>query len=1252
MFLLERDQPATLVHSASDLVVAAECELRLLRRMDELLGRVPRQGPTEDEMLARTAELGAAHEARVLDDLVARYGRSDGLGPGVYEVPPAGRTTAERLGEAHDATLVAIEAGVDVVYQASFFDGSFYGRADFLVREDLPGRETRGVRTPRYAVHDTKLARRAKVTALLQLAAYADQLRAAHVDPTEHVHLVLGTGVPSSHRLADLLPLLRQRRERMLAILSEHVTDDAPAAWGDERYRACGRCEVCAAEAEAHRDVLTVGGVYVTQQARLASAGIRTIDELAVAQEAPEGMSAGAFDGLRLQARLQLGVEQGHGSVPVEGGELRWLLTSPQAVDRLPPADEGDVFFDFEGDPLWEDPGRAYGLDYLFGLVVRSGSEWTEAPGARTVWRAPAGSPPFVGFWADDLEQEKQALVDFVDYLRRRRERYPGLHVYHYAPYEKTHLLSLAARHGVCEEAVDDLLREGVLVDLFAVVRQSVRISGRSRSIKKLEPLYMGQKRTGEVTDGGASVVAFATYTAHREAGEVAAAEDLRTAITEYNRYDCDSTLELLGWLRRARAQVYGSPPAHPQAVTLDDRIDRQAGTDVEGDATPVRPPNEARVRREALETAVRERVSVRDAERRAEGVDERDADTRALAVLGAAVNYYRREEKPFWQAHFARLEQPVDEWPSRRSWFHVERSEVVTPWASQEGRQSRGRVVALEGRLAEGAELGVGATVNVLYEPPLPAALGEPGPGAFRVCHSRAEILAVAPHPHDPALSVLTVAERLPRRLPDGLAVEDACYDNPPMALAVAAGPRHDAQEQSVEDTAREALDVWDRTGGLPRNAVTDLLRRVPPTLVAGGALPRPEHPGAGGAVDPLAEAVYQAALRLDRTTLAVQGPPGTGKTHVSSHVIARLVSEHGMRVGVVAQSHSAVENLLRAVVGKAGLPAERVAKKKRTGTAAEVGTPVPWTELGNAELAAFAEAHRADGCVVGGTAWDFADARRWPTEGLDLLVVDEAGQFALADAVAVGRAARNLLLLGDPQQLPQVSQGLHPEGVEGSALGWVAGGHDVLPAHLGYFLDVSWRMHPDLCAAVSRLSYEDRLAAHPRAARRTLDGVPSGVRTVRVPHAGNVVASPEEAAEVVRQVQAVVGRGWRDDDAPSRPLEAQDVIVVAPYNAQVTTVRRALADAGLGSTEVGTVDLFQGREAPVVVVTLAASSPHDVTRGMGFLLDRHRINVAVSRGQWCAVVVHSPDLTEFWPHTVEGAEDLGAFLALTGRA
>jgi uncharacterized protein len=1240
----------TVVYSPSDLSLAATCELALLRALDAKLGLVPPLDPEPDAMLDRLAELGDRHERRVLAELRRRYGpRDPATGRGVVEIARPARADARDaavLTAKRDETLAALRAGADAVFQAGFFDGRFSGWADFVVRADDPlatGVPSEGWTRPdgpptAWAVLDTKLARRAKVVALLQLAAYADQLLAHGVPLTEHVHLVLGDHQVTVHRLADLLPAYRERRARLQSIVDAHVADGVAVAFGDDRYRACLRCEVCAPELEARRDVLLVAGLRVSQRARLRAAGVTTIDELAASTGHVDGIAASTLADLRAQARLQVAQERAAeaAEAPADGapadgapdpevttaGGVAYRLVAPDAVGHLPPPDPGDVFFDFEGDPLWVDEAGTWGLEYLFGVL--------EAP------TAPGAEPVFRPFWAHDRAQERQALLDFLAYLRERRAAHPGMHVYHYASYEKAALLRLAGRYGVGEDEVDQLLRDGVLVDLYATVRASLKVGQRSYSLKKLEPLYMPQARTGEVTTAGESVVEYAEACEVRDQGRLGEWQDRLARIAEYNRIDCESTWRLRDWLL-ARAAEAGVEPRGPDREPAGDGASRghvPAGADASGPLAAA-DAGSARTAPDAEGEAPDELAS-RLLAWAGEDPAERDADRQAVAMLAAALGYHEREAKPFWWAHYDRLASHPTEWLDRRSVLLVDGAEVVTDWHVPERAHTLQRHVRLVGRLEPGSGVAEGADVTAIYDPPLPPGLSTSARGT-RGWTDKVRVLEVTAEGGGAARDVVVVCERL------GKGATDADRrDALPMALAPGVPPRSDSIRAAVRalgERVAEALSGAQGPGTLPDQPGLDLLRRRPPRTRSGGLPPVVDGDDAA--------AITAAVADLDGSYLAVQGPPGTGKTYTGARVVAALVAR-GWRVGVVAQSHTVVENMLREV-GAAGVPRERIWKKpKATGDLPQV----PWTWVRGDR---FADVHAAiaDGGVMGGTAWDFTNPRRLPSEPFDLLVVDEAGQFALADTLAVSGAARNLLLLGDPQQLPQVTQGRHPEPVDCSALGWLVDGRDTLPPELGYFLARTWRMHPALARVVSRLSYEDRLAAVPRTAARSLEGVPPGVGQVLVPHEGNAVASQEEADEVVRQVRGVLGRTWTDPAArpptdTGRPLEQADVVVVAPYNAQVWTIRRALDAAGLADVRVGTVDLFQGQQAVVVVVSMTASSPADVPRGMEFLLNRNRINVAISRAQWRAVVVRSPGLTDYLPTTPHGLAELGAFLGV----
>ncbi|GAB3798760.1 TM0106 family RecB-like putative nuclease [Humibacter antri] len=1200
MFLLggPASGDSTVVLSPSDLSTASTCEFDFLRRLDGKLGWGPVVQRPLDAMLERTSRLGDEHEHRVLDRYLQRFGEA----VAVFDRPE--HPDADGLTAAARATAEAFRAGAPVVYQAVFFEAggdedgpdgqrgdgektaggipiAFVGYADFIVREP----------DGRYTVEDTKLARRAKVTALLQVAAYALQLRRVGVEPSDEVRLLLGDGSVSTHRLADVLPVYRKRIARLHDIVRQHLADGQAVHWGDERFAACGRCDTCAAEVEANRDVLLVAGVRVTQRPRFVAAGIRTIDELAALADdvEVERVAPTAVAAAREQAKLQLAARA--------GGPPPFIVYKPAALAALPEPDPGDIFFDFEGDPLYTEGVNGtnagstrsggteqWGIDYLFGVLQTDGE--------------------FHPFWAHTFAEEREALIAFLSDVQRRRAEHPGMHIYHYASYERTHLLQLAARHGVGEDAVDHLLRDNVLVDLYPMVRKSVRVGSRSYSIKKLEPLYMGDElRSGEVQDAGTSIEEYATARALMLAGEVEEGQRRLDEIAAYNRYDCLSTLRLRDWLleRAADAGIpVGLPAPDGRAPELEPSTLRNDLLVLAGEA-------------------VVPHASGADATR------ERSADETAAAFAAATLDYHRREQKSFWWSHFARLVDPIEAWANTRDVFLVERANVERDWHREEGQRVDHRVLRLTGQFAPGSTAKAGGDAYLLYEYPGPfkATSGDPGARSARG-------VRLQEAGDDWVLVDETRADDVPP------------YPDLPSAVTPGAPPRAGTQVPAIESWCRSIIDAqpaW------PRDPVTDLMRRIAPRTRGATVAERVGQ----ASDDTLIAWVTKTVADLDDSFLAVQGPPGTGKTYLGAHVIASLVRDHRWKIGVVAQSHSVVENLLASVVTTAGLDVGLVGKVPQGGQrGAASDAERPFTILPKDGQLQFALDHADTGFVVGGTAWDFSNPARIPARSLDLLVVDEAGQFSLASTAASAVGARNLLLLGDPQQLPQVSQGLHPEPVDQSALGWISDGHDVLPAELGFFLPQTRRMHPALAARVSSLSYEGRLRAHPESGSRRLEGVEPGLHSQPMLHEGDSTESAAEAARVVELVDHVLGRVWRDEHGERR-LAEEDVIVVTPYNAQLALVHAALTNAGHAAVRVGTVDKFQGREAVVAIVSLAASSAEYAPRGLGFLIMKNRLNVAISRAKWAAYLIYSPLLTEHLPHRPEGVAELSAFITLT---
>lgn len=1126
----------SIVYSASDLAAAARCEYALLRDFDAKLGWGP-AAPAEDDLLERTAALGTDHERRELDRLRGEFGSGVAvIGRPAYT--PAGFAAAS------EATRRASAGGAPVVYQAAMFDGRFVGFADFLVRDG-----------EQYRVVDTKLARSANVTALLQLAAYADALAASGVPVAPEAELHLGDGTAARYRVRELIPVYRSQRARLQRLLDEHHAGGTAVRWDDEGVDACLRCALCTEQLRAADDLLLVAGMRVGQRDRLIDAGITTVPALARHAGPVPDLAPAAVGKLTAQAKLQ--VRQRETGTPL------FEIVDPQPLTLLPEPDPGDLFFDFEGDPLWTVDGKDWGLEYLFG-VLEAG---------------PAGA--FRPLWAHNRVDERKALGDFLTMVAKRRKRRPNMHIYHYAPYEKTALLRLAGRYGVGEDQVDELLRTGTLVDLYPLVRKSIRVGAESFSLKALEPLYMGaQLRAGDVTTATGSITSYARYCDLQADGRGDEAASVLKEIEDYNHYDCRSTQELRNWLM-LRAYESGVVPVGAQPVrdgnTVEDRDQLAAALSTfTGDAA----------------------------------VGQRTPEQTAVALLAAARGYHRREDKPFWWAHFDRLNFPVEEWADDTDVFIAEHASVSVDWNVPPRARKPQRRVRLRGGLARGELM---ADVFALYDPPAPPGMSD---DPDRRAAGRARVVET----DDPALPTeVTIVERVGN---DGKP-----FHQLPFALTPGPPIPTTALRESIEASAAAVATGLPQ---LPSSAVVDILLRRAPRTRSGDALPR----GADAVSD-----IAAAVLDLDSSYLAVHGPPGTGKTHTAARVIQRLVADHGWRIGVVAQSHATVENLLDCLID-AGLDPARVAKKRN-----DHGAP-RWREVDGSGYTAFI----ADtaGCVVGGTAWDFANANRIPPGSLDLLVIDEAGQFCLANTIAVAPAAASLVLLGDPQQLPQVSQGTHPDPVDTSALDWLVDGRRTLPDERGYFLDRSYRMHPAVCAAVSALSYEGRLHSHECAAARHLAGYRPGVQTLVVGHHGNSTESLQEADAIAAEIGRMLGAPWTDEHG-TRALTASDVLVLAPYNAQVALLRRRLTAAGLGGIRVGTVDKFQGGQAPVVLMSMTASSADVVPRGISFLLNRNRLNVAISRAQYAAVIVRSGSLTEYLPTTPAGLTDLGAFLALT---
>jgi predicted RecB family nuclease len=442
--------------------------------------------------------------------------------------------------------------------------------------------------------------------------------------------------------------------------------------------------------------------------------------------------------------------------------------------------------------------------------------------------------------------------------------------------------------------------------------------------------------------------------------------------------------------------------------------------------------------------------------------------------------------------------------------------------------------------------------------------------------------------------------------------------YDGPlPSALVEGGPPGTKGQAERMRDLGTRVL----ADGISGADAATALLLRQHP--LGPGAVGQPLR----GLDESAQEAAVRLAVRLANSYLPIQGPPGTGKTYTGAEQILELIGQ-GQKVGITATSHAVIANLIDAVFKDA---ADRKCAAPRVGQRVDKENPHLHPDTAVLEYPNLVSG-LADGDldIAAGTAWMWA--RPEFRGSVDTLFVDEAGQMSLANVLAVTGAARNLVLLGDPQQLAQPSQAAHPPGSGVSALEHVLGDRATMPPDAGLLIDKTYRMHPDLCQFTSETFYDGKLTGVEHLELQQILADPpfsgAGLRVVEVPHEGNSNASPEEAAVVVELVRTLLGRAWRDRYSQLAPIDIKQIMIVTPYNAQIRAIQSAAAAAGLPRLQVGTVDKFQGRQAPVVIYSMATSSADDAPRGMEFLYNLHRLNVATSRACALATIVASPDL------------------------
>ena len=1093
----------------------------------------------------------------------------------------------ERNQAGFDATLAAMQAGHEIIYQAYLRKDQFAGLSDFLVR--CPGQSLFG--DFHYEVWDTKLARKPKPYFLIQLCCYAEMLLDLQGRLPTSVAVVLGDKDIKSFRTNDYYFYYKSIKQQFLDSQDQFDATALPdfIEVGDySRWKNEARSII-----EARDELSLVAGIRKSQIKRLHDAGIRTVAQLAALHASAENISSlpGLWEGefgkssnsnqlsnatfktLSLQARLQL---ESRGLDKPKYQLINFGKTAEEkraGLVRLPPESKHDVFFDMEGYPH-----VAGGLEYLFGAIAFD-----------------SGNEVFHDWWAHDRAEEKAAFEQFIDWLFDRWNTDREMHVYHYGAYEVSAMRRLASRHATREEKLDILLRANTFVDLYSIIRQSLIIGAESYSIKKVEQLYM-DKREGDVSKATDSIVFYENWLENSD-GSDWQSSSLLAEIRHYNMVDCQSTALLTEWLRGRQSE------ATIEFIAIPENADRPA----------VRPltPNEELAERILSDVApelsdVSSIAVPGSSSSELAGHEERH---RLLELFGHLLNFYGRERKVVWWEIFDRMSQADEElFADANCIANVVRTQAAPTELPQSFLYEYGFDPDQEVKLQKGD--------TVIFHHDIKS-------------ECKIDYIDI-----EQGVLLLRRSKKKEPPFERGHLVSKELV-------------KHDALEESIRQQAEEFL----HTGRLSP-CIRDFLSRATPRLKAARVTTESAHQAAHdllaqgtGASESKAgwEPIAELIGNLDASYLCIQGPPGTGKTYVGANAIVELIRQ-GYRVGVSSNSHKAIEHMLEQVSlfalergvtfegWKVGHDATSKAPKFSGDFVRHVNEPKVDESFDSIRL-------------VGATAWFFSRASM--ESQFDFLFIDEAGQVCLANVVAMSRAAKNLIFLGDQLQLDQPVKGSHPGESGMSSLEYLLGDKATIGSAQGVFLGETKRMHPDLCQIVSSAVYEDRLHSAPETAQRRLLRPASlsyvdrdaGLIFSDCLHFGNSQSSVEEIARI-QEVIAELLRCDIQDERGARPFTLDDVLIVAPYNQQVRLLKDAIPGAN-----VGTVDKFQGRQAAVVIISMAASDLGSSIRGMEFLLSKKRLNVAISRAKILAIVVANSALARHSCTTVEQASLVNMF-------
>jgi len=1097
------------VYSASDLVNFLLCPSIIKYDIQNL--EKPLKKAEDDEYSKILQQKGFEHEKNYLSELKNKF-------TNVIDIEEISHNSRQ---QALENTLSAMSQGVDIIFQAFFQVDNRIGHVDFLKKVEKPSK----FGNYSYEVIDTKLANNAKPKFIIQLCFYSDLLQYFQGTVPDYIHLKFGNGRQKSFYLQDYYSYYKTVKFRF---------DDFLINQDNHKPVPCDHCGYCSwrllcSDKWVREDNLSqVANISKSQIKKLEKYGITTLKALGTALgtiKIPKIHSL-ILNSLRKQASLQL-KKRTTGENYFE--LLPFIPGSIRGFNRLPPADNGDLYFDMEGDPLEEG-----GLEYLFGIYYLK-----------------TGKPVFKDFWAHDKKQEKDAFEAFIDFIWKHLKEYPDAHIYHYAHYEETALKKLMSLHGTREYQVDELLRNHKLIDLYKVVREGLRISESSYSIKKLENFYM-EKRQADVVNAVDSIIYYEKWKSTKD-------QAILQSIRDYNEDDCRSTFLLHKWLLSIKPESakYFYDLEIDSIQEIDDGIVSEHEILLE----------------QVLEILIRNLP---------QNKKNWNSDDKLCCLTGYLLDFYRRSDKPAWWSIFSRMEMTKEEL--------IDDGECIGGLTSLCPPEIKKRSFVYTYNFPE-QEFKLREGQNCTRT--------DTGESLSKIIHLDTEKNIIQ-------FKIGMTREQPPEKLSIGAGYP---INNKILKAALfrfAGSMINDtSQYQAIKQILKK--DFLTIKGISSGNKIIDITKDI------------------------ISESV-RVVKKLDNSYLSIQGPPGTGKTYIAVRIILELLKA-GKRIGISSNSHKAINNLLSGIEEYA-IEQEVIFSGTKKCTAQNEDS-----YLNGKIIKDVTKNGDVLDDLVGATAWYFA--REENDQLFDYLFIDEAGQVSLANIVAMGLCAKNIILLGDQMQLGQPIQGTHPEDSGKSVLDFLMAEYSTVPENRGIFLPKTYRIHPDLSNFISEVSYDGRLVTDNKNINQHLilqnDQAfilpPTGLKFIPVDHDACSQYSIEETHTIKQIIDYLLKQSYCNKTGEINPIALDNILIVAPYNMQVNLLRKELPDG----TRVGTVDKFQGQEAEIVIISMTTSNQEYLPKFIDFLFSKKRLNVALSRAKCLAIMVANPQLLNVQCNTVE---------------